>query len=156
MKISVIVNRITIRKICLEAEFFFKKWKIKDIESNDLVLAVEEALTNILEHGYDGQPEKNYSVTIEIFKVNKKVFILITDSGVQFCYHNIKSPEKSTYLRSYIIGGFGISIINKIMDEVIQFRLNNENVLIMSKSINFEKDYIDEKVMGLAYCSIDE
>lgn len=120
-----------IREICLEAETLLDNWNIPKIVAGDIVLSIDEALTNIKIHGYS--ENINGPVTIEIHKNQSKINIEIKDSAKPYALENIHAPDKLTYLGSGEIGGFGVFIIKKLMDNVKLSRINNENILWMSK-----------------------
>ena len=140
MKKTINVCTGTIRDTCLEAESLLENWGAKAMDVNDMVLAIDEALTNIFEHGYLKEKEQECPVTIEIFKGKTKIYIILADYAIPFLLDNVKLPDMSTYVKSEKIGGLGIFIIKKIMDDVCQFQLVDENVLIMGKELSTKKD----------------
>jgi anti-sigma regulatory factor (Ser/Thr protein kinase) len=102
-----------------------------------MVLALEEALTNIYEHGYNFPKSVDCPVTVEIFEGISTVYVIIVDKAKPFSLQSCKSINTSTYVDSKIIGGFGVTIIKKMMDEVVLFPLFDENVLIMTKDVRY-------------------
>jgi serine/threonine-protein kinase RsbW len=124
---------IEIRKACLDVESLFNEWGIDSIDIQDMVLAVDEALTNIKEHGYN---DICGLVDVEVSIKKLKVDILIKDNAKPYNIDNIIAIDKSTYIESDKIGGFGVTIIKSLMDSVKLSRNNDENLLLMSKNIN--------------------
>lgn len=97
--------RSFIRKVA--EEYGFEKAKIDEI-----VLAVDEACTNIIRHSYKGDPTKNIIITIEQEK--NKLIITLRDFGEKPNLDKIYTPP-SEKLRK---GGFGVIFIKEMMDEV--------------------------------------
>ncbi|MDH4261763.1 MAG: ATP-binding protein [Spirochaetia bacterium] len=137
MKETFVVNGKSIRDKCLEASRLFDDWGILPEDRDDMSLAIDEALTNIYEHGYEANDVKDCTVSIEVFKGEKDVYIVIADYARQFSMDHAQGPNIKTYVESSQIGGFGIGIIKKIMSSARVIRLFDENVLIMHKSIRF-------------------
>jgi len=126
---------IEIRKACLEIESLFVNWSIDDVDIQDMVLAIDEALTNIKEHGYENVVGL---VDIEVSLEKSKVDIFITDNAKPFSLDDIHDVDKATYLESDQIGGFGVKIIKTLMDSVKQSRSNGQNLLVMSKNVHIK------------------
>ncbi|MDH4199103.1 MAG: ATP-binding protein [Spirochaetia bacterium] len=129
------VERLGIREKCLDAYKLFNDWKIMPQDRDDLVLALEEALTNIYEHGYRKSQDDHCSVTLEILKGNRDVYIMIADLARPFSLDSVNAPDINSYIESNKVGGFGVSLIKKIMNHVRAFQLFDENVLIMQKEL---------------------
>ena len=136
MKESFYPDRDSIRDFCIRAETLFRDWNIASADAMDMVISFEEALTNIFEHGFCQKSGEHCIVSVEIFKSHHSIYIIITDCGVSFSFDNITMPERATYLDSNRIGGFGIGLIRNLMNHVAQFRLNDENVMILTKKVS--------------------
>lgn len=127
------LHKETIRSTCLVSQNLFENWGLSSKDIYDMVLSLEEALTNIYEHGYDQTRE--CPVSLEIFKGTDSVYIIIADHAKAFSLESAKTVDTTNYLQSNIRGGFGIQIIKKLMDQVCLFPLFDENILIMTKLI---------------------
>ncbi|MBA3722350.1 MAG: anti-sigma regulatory factor [Parachlamydiaceae bacterium] len=117
-----------IKSFCIENGF--------DLNSmNKIALATEEALVNIIHHGY-----KNKKGTIEIIcekcTPQPGVKIVLKDKGVPFNpieqVQKIKKNHK-TPLEDSSIGGYGIFLYVEIMDEVEYKRIDDMNFLFLIK-----------------------
>ena len=93
-------------------------------------LAVDEACTNIVKHGYKGT-----SGFIEVVVTgNQREFsIEIRDQGESFDLRNVKSPDLKMYVETRKRGGLGVFLMNQLMDEVRYRGGADGNVLTMSK-----------------------
>jgi anti-sigma regulatory factor (Ser/Thr protein kinase) len=79
---------------------------------DQLILAVNEATTNIIKHAYQGRPEEKVQITAEV-TANQLVFRLY-DWGEDFDPESVDDPEFDGSQE----GGFGIYIISRSVDEV--------------------------------------
>ena len=100
-----------------------------------LNLALEEAIANVVMYAYPNEEGKHKNILNAVFENGELVFTLI-DSGVPF--DPTKAPEADITLSAQDrpIGGLGIFLIRKIMNEISYQRVNNENHLIMKKRIS--------------------
>jgi len=75
-------------------------------------LAVDEALTNIIRHAYQGKPGK---MTVSVAATEDKVEIVLEDFGQKFDPTQVPPPE----LPRHKPGGLGVHFIRTIMDQMI-------------------------------------
>ncbi len=85
-------------------------------EIDRIILAVDEALANVIRHGYGGPCEQPIDVCIRQFRLDGQPAISITirDFGKQFDPTAIVSRS----LDDVRPGGLGVHIIRTVMDEV--------------------------------------
>ncbi|MBA3011769.1 MAG: ATP-binding protein [Desulfobacula sp.] len=81
-------------------------------DSDHIILAVDEACSNIIKHSYMNNPEK--TIDISIGTQGKELHILITDYGKK-CDIRQLLPRDIDIIRP---GGLGLYIINHAMDSV--------------------------------------
>jgi serine/threonine-protein kinase RsbW len=112
---------------CAKSQGFDRK-RISGIE-----LAAEEAFVNICNYSYPG---KTGDVEV-IFGLDGNRFIIeITDTGLPFDVTSLPDPDITADADDRKIGGLGIFLIKKMVDEVRYRRENNRNIL----SLIIEKD----------------
>jgi len=103
----------------------------KDMVSK-ISLAVDEACTNVIKHAYKYNPDNNISVLTKL--ENSKFIISITDSGVKFNPQLVPEPNLKKYLEQHKVGGLGMYLMKKLMDEVKYNTLSgNQNQVILVK-----------------------
>lgn len=103
----------------------------REDDVNKIALAVDEACTNIIKHGYNFSPK--YTIEVEVRRIGKNFEIEISDHGKQFDPNKIETPDMKEYLSHYRRGGLGIYLMKRIMDTV-EFNFNpNRNILRMTK-----------------------
>jgi phosphoserine phosphatase RsbU/P len=79
-------------------------------------LAVDEACSNIIEHAYEGQPNGRIEITCEMRK--EALSIYIRDWGKSFDPSIKSEPNLSANLTERRVGGLGIFLMRKMMDEI--------------------------------------
>lgn len=85
-------------------------------EIDEMILAVDEACTNVIKHAYKFSPEGE--IRIEI-KFNKSAFtITIEDDGISFNPDVVPSPDLQKYYREHRVGGLGMYLMKSLMDAV--------------------------------------
>lgn len=100
----------------------------------NLNLVLEEAVSNILFYAYKKE-EKDKKVVISIALEGDLLTIVLTDTGPFFDPTTRKDPDVSLSGEERPIGGLGIFLIKKMMDEVAYKRENGRNVFTMRKKI---------------------
>jgi serine/threonine-protein kinase RsbW len=101
-------------------------------EIYSLQLAADEAATNIIEHAYAGISNAEINVTCDMR--GDTLAITMRDSGRTFDPSNIKQPNLKASLPERQIGGLGVYLMRKLMDEV-RYEANSKtgNLLTMTK-----------------------
>lgn len=99
-----------------------------------VVMAVDEAVANVMEHAY--QDAKTGDVSIAIAADDEAFSVTVTDHGRRFDPNNQPGVDVKDHIRQGKRDGLGIFIIRKIMDE-IKYTFTEEqcNVLRMVKYI---------------------
>jgi serine/threonine-protein kinase RsbW len=87
----------------------------KDIMEN-IILAVDEACTNIIKHAYKFSPEGE--ILINIKPSTSKFVVSIIDNGTSFEPETIPEPDLQKYYRQRRVGGLGIYLMKTLMDDV--------------------------------------
>ena len=95
-------------------------------------LAADEACSNIIEHAYGDAPEGKIECTCSLSDTD--LVIILRDYGVPFDLDSVPAPDLSPDLEKRRIGGLGVYLMRKLMDEVT-FESSPEfgNVLTMKK-----------------------
>jgi serine/threonine-protein kinase RsbW len=96
----------------------------------EVVLAAEEACTNVIEHAYD---RKGGPLVVAFASNPHSVEITVTDFGVPFDIASYRPPDVTLPLERRKIGGLGVHLIRKLMDEVRFERGPDSNRLVMVK-----------------------
>lgn len=101
-------------------------------------LAIEEALVNIIKHGYAGQ---HGLITIDCSTTKDDKFkIVLTDQGIPCNPLEKQQPiDLNAPIELRPIGGYGVFLMLKIMDIVDYRHENNSNILTLIKATPQER-----------------
>ncbi len=78
--------------------------------------AVDEACSNIIEHGYEGENLGSISVTVKIS--SESLTVVLKDGGRSFNPENIPEPNLDAPLEDREAHGLGLFFMKQLMDEV--------------------------------------
>ena len=100
-----------------------------------IILAVDEACTNIIKHSYNYLPEGK--IIINVKADNSKFEVSITDDGKKFNPDEVEDPDLKKYYKEKKVGGLGMFLMKKLMDDVKYYKLaENRNKVVLVKYIN--------------------
>jgi anti-sigma regulatory factor (Ser/Thr protein kinase) len=106
---------------CAQAQGLPPK-RIRDIE-----LAAEEALVNVCHYAYPaGGGEVEVTCRLE---AQHRFIIEIADRGVPFDPLSLMAPELTSDIAKRQVGGLGVFLMRKLMDEVTYSREGDQNIL---------------------------
>jgi len=101
----------------------------------NIMLAVDEACTNIIKHAYKSSPEGEIIINIEYSK--NKFTITIIDYGKSFEPDRVPLPDLQKYYREHKVGGLGIYLMRSLMDDVKYTSVPGKyNQVLLSKNIS--------------------
>jgi len=103
-----------------------------DREIYNIQLAVDEAASNIVEHAYEGIPDGTIEISCD--PLPGTLIIELHDHGESFDPSGVGAPDLEAGLDDRSIGGLGLFMMRKLMDEV-HFHVSAEdgNVLTLIK-----------------------
>ena len=102
-----------------------------------LRLVCDELVVNVVDYAYPENTEGYLDVEIE--RDESMITIRFRDGGVPFNPLDRDMPDTTQPLEERRIGGLGIFLVIKKMDEVHYEYVNNENVLTIKKKISNEE-----------------
>ncbi len=108
---------------------------IKQNIANQIILAVDEACTNIIKHTHKFDDTK--LITLNFQKFQNRFQINIQYEGNSFDPTKIENPDMKEYFAKYKVGGLGIPLIKKFMSKIEYAKINpNINSLTLIKDLN--------------------
>ena len=99
----------------------------------ELDIAVEELFVNIAHYAYT--PEVG-EATIQISFENDSVIIKFIDSGMPYNPWAKEDPDTTLSIEDREIGGLGIYMVKKSMDDIAYEYKNGQNILTIKKNLN--------------------
>jgi serine/threonine-protein kinase RsbW len=99
----------------------------------EITLSVEELFTNIISYVFKDNFEYLIKVTLEC--KNDWLVLCIEDEGIPFNPVEKESPELPCDIDSRKIGGLGIHLIKRLMDDICYERSEGRNKLALKKCI---------------------
>ena len=103
-----------------------------DKDVYNIQLATDEAASNIIEHAYEDRPDGILELSCGMR--GDVITIVLIDHGESFDPSEIPLPDLKADLSDRKIGGLGIFLMRKLMDEVhYEPRPDKSNVLTMIK-----------------------
>jgi len=97
-----------------------------------VTVCVEEMFVNVAHYAYDG---KDGEIELKLDTDNGMLSIVLTDEGRPFDPLAKTDPDITLSAEERQIGGLGIFMVKKSMNEVSYERKDNKNVFIMKKEI---------------------
>jgi serine/threonine-protein kinase RsbW len=96
----------------------------------DTQLALEEAMTNVIVHGY-GKPGEQ--IVVSCHSSLDRIEIRLADTAPRFDPLSVPVPDLETTLEERQIGGLGVYLIRTLMDDVSYWYEDGWNILTLSK-----------------------
>jgi anti-anti-sigma factor len=112
-------------------------------------LAIDEAATNVIQHAYD--PGNSGTITLGWVREGNRFVVTLHDTGRPFDPESVPLPDINSPLEERQIGGLGLYLITRLMDEArFDFHPQEGNVLTMVKyiSVSPRDDVVLMPVMG--------
>lgn len=102
--------------------------------SMQISLAVEEVFVNIASYAYGGK-DGDATIKVETDTDHSQVRITFIDSGVPFDPLKKEDPDVTLSASERDVGGLGIFLTKKTMDDVKYVNQDGKNILTISKII---------------------
>ncbi|MDD7218441.1 MAG: ATP-binding protein [Clostridia bacterium] len=99
-----------------------------------ITVVMEEMFVNVADYAYPDEPGQ-VKISIEFDSGKTKMKIRMADHGIPFNPLDRKDPDITLSAEERQIGGLGIYMMKKTMDEVYYVYENGENILTMTKYI---------------------
>lgn len=120
-------------RLCENLETFGKKFGFSKKLIFEINLALDELFTNIISYGFKDDEEHVIKVTLTPDK--DELCLCIEDDGMPFNPIDFETPDVSCSVEECKIGGLGIHIMKKLMDDVCYERCGDKNVLNLKKKL---------------------
>ena len=110
---------------------YCSKFNVSDDIILDLKLAVDEACTNVITHGYQGMDPGSVILSFRIEP--ERILVQITDFGHPFEPAEAPTPDVEAALEDRELGGLGLFLIYQTMDNIDYQTSEEGNILTFTK-----------------------
>lgn len=101
----------------------------------NIVLAVDEACTNIIKHAYKYYPDGK--IKIKLQSAGNKFMIELIDYGTSFEPEKVPEPDIQKYYQQHKVGGLGMYLMKTLMDDVKYYCVPGKyNCVLLSIKMN--------------------
>jgi anti-sigma regulatory factor (Ser/Thr protein kinase) len=103
----------------------------------DLHLALDEILTNVMSYGYDDDAQHEIVVHLSVSpdRPPHHVEVEVEDDGRPFNPLDVARPNIEASIEDRPVGGLGIYLVRRVMDDLEYRRQPGKNVLVMRKTL---------------------
>jgi len=122
-----------ITRLAAELEAFCEQNGVSMDTVMALNLALEEAVTNVIDYGYDDGGVHEFQVELAVADGN--ITATISDDAKEYNPLLREDPDVDAPLEERRIGGLGVLLVKKLMDTVSYARTDGKNVLTMRKRV---------------------
>lgn len=129
-------NLSELDNLCENLENFGQKFGLSKKLIFEINLALDELFTNIISYGFKDEDEHIIKVTIT--PENEELCLCIEDDGIPFNPIEFETPDVACSVEKCKIGGLGIHIMRKLMDEICYQRCDEKNILTLKKNLTDE------------------
>lgn len=131
---SASIDQVPLVKEFIETRL--KKLKVDEPASRDIILAADEAVTNIILHAYRNRESRvGDEITVNIETDKNEIRIIFTDRGSSFDINKAPPPDINLNLAGKRRGGFGLFLMKSLMDKIKYRPEKNCNITTLIKKI---------------------
>jgi anti-sigma regulatory factor (Ser/Thr protein kinase) len=114
-----------------EAIFNFTKSELDETDQGRVILAIDEAVTNVIAHGYNYDESKK--IDIEMVSTPDSFTFIISDNAFDYNPLDSTAPDIDNYHDNGLSSGLGVDIYRRIMNVRYERKENGGNRLILVK-----------------------
>lgn len=121
-------NLVTIRRF---VETAASRWSGSPEAITGVMMAVNEAATNIIVHGYQGRPGV---IEVEVACDQDALKVYVRDRAPRFDPTSMPAPDVTLPLEQRPLGGMGVMMMRQLVDELVyQTTSDGRNELMLVK-----------------------
>lgn len=117
-----------LRELSLRAASFLRENRLSPDRIDALLLALEEAVTNVLMYAFDGLPTEKREVFVRMRATSEEFVVTVVDNGLAFDPTRAV-PRTEGGDDGQRPGGWGIPLLRGLVDEVRYERIGERNQL---------------------------
>jgi serine/threonine-protein kinase RsbW len=105
-----------LERVCHLIEQAAREAGLGEVEAGRCQLAVDEACTNVIEHGYGGEDRGVIDLVCQVRE--GELVVTILDHAAPFDPNQVPAPQLNASLDELKVGGLGIYLMRQVMDAV--------------------------------------
>lgn len=130
----IIANNVEELPLLVEKiEEMAERWGLSMPLTMNVNLVIEEAISNIIFYAFND--DLKHEISISLLLSGSRLTIIFEDEGIPFDPTSAPIPDINLPADERPVGGLGIFLISKIMDEVMYKREPGKNILTTNKKI---------------------
>ena len=123
-----------LKNLCRHLNNFGQLHGLPEIILSEINICLDELFTNIVMYGFKDDSEHN--IRFKIYLNDDSLILNIEDNGLPFNPLIKEDSKLPANLDNAKIGGLGIHIVKKLMDDIWYDRKRDKNKLTMKKNIH--------------------
>ena len=96
-------------------------------------LALDELLTNVISYGY--KDDQQHDITVDLKLEERVLTTLVWDDGEPFNPIIAQEPDVQLPIDERPVGGLGLLLVKRMMDQVEYHRIGDRNCLSLRKNL---------------------
>ena len=124
-------KKSNLEKVLFEIENILANYEVSIKLTFQLELVIEEIFVNIVEYAYEDVGE--ITIKYEICDNPLRFKIVFIDKGIKFNPLELDSPDTSLDIDKRDIGGLGVFLVRKNVDNINYKYEDNQNILTIEK-----------------------
>lgn len=121
------------RSVVTKVEAFGRDNGLPQPIVNDLNVALDEVINNVISYGYSDSAD--HTIAVDLSYDGIQVTAVVTDDGVPFDPLQAPPPKLDSKLPTRRVGGLGIHFVRNLMDQCSYSRLDGRNELTLRKRV---------------------
>lgn len=109
---------------------------VPDADAFQIKLALEELATNAINYGFDEGQTSELEITLQ--RQDEELYCELRDHGRVFNPLEVVEPDVTLDVDHRKVGGLGVFLVRRVMDDVSYERAGNMNVMRLRKTLGRE------------------
>ena len=134
-ELNIVADSVNLDEVAAFVEEFLESHDCSMELMVTIAIAVEEVFVNIAHYAYGTEGGGKATVRLEFDEDKRQARFIFIDSGEEFDPLAKPDPDLDAYHKERRVGGLGILMVKKSMDDVVYERKDDKNILTLIKTI---------------------
>jgi serine/threonine-protein kinase RsbW len=122
-----------LERLAASVRDFCREHGVDDEACHDLLLAMDESVSNTIRHGYiDRDP---HEIRVRVGLENRDLFLEVEDDARPFNPLEVPEPDVSRPVEERPLGGLGIHLLRQLMNRLEYRHENGRNILRVTRRV---------------------